>query len=375
MDYFLHSLKKVSSIDELEVYFDSAGVVRMPPDYVKDIISNPLLHIYHKLFFRKPYRAVPNHNLAESIFNIAFAEYSKNKKNAKAKAIAYKAASFCVTSLQPDGKYNHNEHNHEDQFPLHGVAVNTLINAYNLFKEKKFLDAAINATDYLLKSRFEERVGSKVYFWFPHDTLELESRKNQYVLNTHMYTIAVLCMMYQYTKNKSYFSAAKNGVEYFKLLIKKYPERRKFRFFTRYLIGRPKLLGVLPSPLATRDFFSMTKTPSFQTGSGFLKRALYQPGPHYHFANLLNMELVNQYISLDLKSLNDAWNYGFYLLANGFKNKLYIHSDWYSHAGLMLAIRRKPSLKKYLYLLPSTIGDDPRTHCSLEPSTHKLSTD
>lgn len=372
--YFLHSLKKISSLNELEQYFDSEGMVRMPPNFVKQIINNPLLYIYHKFFLirKAPENRSINHNLAESIFNIAQVEYLKDKKNKQAKKIALKAAEFCIKSMKKDGSYDHDEFDHEDQFPLHAVAINTLINAYNLFGDKKYLDSAIKGTNFLLDSRFEDVVEGKTLFWFPHDTLELSSGNNRFISNSHMYTVAVLCMMHTYVKKSTYLSAAKKGVEYFNYLLKKYPESKKFNSFNRYLIRKPSIFGFLPTPLSAIDFFRMSKTPSLRTASGFTKRALYEPGPHYHFANLLNMELVNQYIPLEHSLLSKAWDYAAYLLRNGFKNKLYIHSDWYAQCALMLAIRRDLSFKKYTPLLNFSVGVDPRIYQTLEPSTQIL---
>lgn len=369
MNYFLHSLKTADNLGELENYFDSRGFVRMPADYVYSIINNPLLKIYHRFFFRKPYRSVENHNLAESIFNICQVEYLKDPDNVQAKKIAYKAAMFCVDSLDEKGKYTHDEHDNEDQFALHEAAICTLINAYNLFGNKVFLESAIRATDYLLNSRFEKKIGRKIAYWFPHDTLELESGKNEFVLNTHLYTIAVLCMMYDYTKNDSYLDGAKRGVLWFNHIVKDLDENN-YPFFDGYLIGKCSI-GFLPLPGALFDFIRMSKKPGFQTNSGFLKRAVSQPGPHYHFCNWLYLEMVHQYIPLDETVLENAVEYGVYLIKNGFNNKLYIHSDWYFNAALMMAVRRNPSLKKYAKYVREDIGLDPRQFQTLEPTTPK----
>ncbi len=369
--YFLHSYKKISSLDELERYFDDKGFVRMPPDYVKSIINNPLLHIFHKFFFRKPYRAVANHNLAESIFNIAQVEYLKNKKNEQAKELAYRAALFCVNSLEKNGKYNHNEHNNEDQFALHDAAIFTLINAYNLFKEQKFLTAAKKAADFLLASRFEEKIRGETLFWFPHDTLELNSGKNEFVLNTHASTIVALFLVSQYTKINKYAEGAKKGVAYLNYLFEK-KDKNNYFCFDRYLIGRPRLLGCLPTPMAFFSFRKMAKQASFLTKRGFLKRALHQPGPHYHFCNWLYLEVIHQYSSLDESILNSALEYGVWLIKKGFRNKLYIHSDWYFNVALLLAIRRNPKFKKFKQFERTKIGLDPRQFQTLEPFTPKV---
>lgn len=368
--YFLHSYKKISSLDDIEHYFDDEGFVRMPPDYVKSIIHNPLLHIYHKLFFRKPYRAVPNHNLAESIFNIAQVEYLKDKQNTQAKDLAYKAALFCVNSLENNGKYNHNEHNNEDQFALHAAAIFTLINAFNLFKEKKFLTAAKKAADFLLASRFEVTMNNEVLFWFPHDTLELDKGKNEFVLNTHASTIVALFLVHQYTNIKKYQKGAQKGAFYLEHLLKK-QDTHSYTWFDKYLIRKPRLLGFLPTPLAFFSFRKMAKQSSFLTKRGFLKRALHQPGPHYHFCNWMYLEMVHQFTPLPEDVLDAALAYAVWLRKNGFKNKLYIHSDWYFNVALILACKRNPFFAKYKRYELKSIGLDPRQFQTLEPATPK----
>lgn len=115
----------------------------------------------------------------------------------------------------------------------------------------------------------------------------------------------------------------------------------------------------------------MAKINSFQTKRGFLKRALLQPGPHYHFCNWLYLEYINLFEPINPKILDKAINYSIWLIKNKFKNKLYIHSDWYFNSAIIMACRRNSKYKKYLKYIRTDIGIDARQFQTLEPVTSK----